>query len=47
MANMTIFSALVDFINRTDSLSEPRRIPLVMNNLIGKGGTSAHSRWVR
>jgi aminomethyltransferase len=38
MANMTIFSALVDFINRTDRRSEPRRIPLVMNNHIGKGG---------
>ena len=38
MANMTIFSALVDFLNRTDRRSEPRRIPLVMNNHIGKGG---------
>jgi len=38
MANMTIFSALVDFINRTDRRSEPRRLPLVMNNHIGKGG---------
>ena len=38
MANMTIFSALVDFRNRTDRRSEPRRIPLVMNNHIGKGG---------
>ena len=38
MANMTVFSALVDFINRTDRRSEPRRIPLVMNNHISKGG---------
>ncbi|MEE2717051.1 MAG: glycine cleavage system aminomethyltransferase GcvT [SAR324 cluster bacterium] len=38
MANMTIFSALVDFRNRTDRRSEPRRLPLVMNNHIGKGG---------
>jgi aminomethyltransferase len=38
MANMTIFSALVDFRNRTDRRSEPRRIPLVMNNHISKGG---------
>ncbi len=38
MANMTIFSALVDFLNRTDRRSEPHRIPLVMNNHIGKGG---------
>ena len=35
---MTIFSALVDFLNRTDRRREPRRIPLVMNNHIGKGG---------
>ena len=38
MANMTIFSALVDFLNRTDRRREPIRIPLVMNNHIGKGG---------
>ncbi len=38
MANMTIYSALVDFLNRTDRRREPRRIPLVMNNHIGKGG---------
>ena len=38
MANMTIFSALVDFLNRTDRRREPSRIPLVMNNHIGKGG---------
>ena len=38
MANMTIFSALVDFGNRTERRSEPSRIPLVMNNHIGKGG---------
>ncbi len=38
MANMTVFSALVDFINRTDRRSEPRRISMVLNNHIGKGG---------
>ena len=38
MANMTVFSALVDFRNRTERRSEPARIPLVMNNHIGKGG---------
>ena len=38
MANMTVFSAMVDFINRTDRRSEQRRISMVMNNHIGKGG---------
>ena len=38
MANMTIFSALVDFLNRTDRRREPQRIPKVLNNHIGKGG---------
>jgi aminomethyltransferase len=38
MANMTVFSAMVDYINRTDRKSEPRRIRQVMNNYIGKGG---------
>jgi aminomethyltransferase len=38
MANMTVFSAMVDYINRTDRKREPRRIRQVMNNYIGKGG---------
>ena len=38
MANMTVFSAMVDYINRVDRKSEPRRIRRVMNNTIGKGG---------
>ena len=38
MANMTVFSALVDFRNRTERRREPGRLPLVMNNHIGKGG---------
>jgi aminomethyltransferase len=38
MANTTVFSAMVDYINRADRRSEPRRIRRVMNNHIGKGG---------
>jgi aminomethyltransferase len=38
MANMTVFSAMVDYINRVDRKSEPRRIRQVVNNTIGKGG---------
>ncbi len=38
MANMAVFSAMVDYINRVDRKSEPRRIRQVMNNTIGKGG---------
>jgi glycine cleavage system T protein (aminomethyltransferase) len=38
MANMTVFSAMVDYINRVDRKSEPRRIRQVMNNYLGKGG---------
>lgn len=38
MANMTVFSALVDFRNRVDRRREPERIRLVVNNHIGKGG---------
>lgn len=38
MANMTVFSAMVDYINRVDRKSEPRRIRQIMNNTIGKGG---------
>ena len=38
MANTAVFSAMVDFINRADRKSEPRRIRQVMHNHIGKGG---------
>jgi aminomethyltransferase len=38
MANTTVFSAMVDYINRADRRVEQRRIRQVMNNFIGKGG---------
>jgi aminomethyltransferase len=38
MANMTVFSAMVDYLNRDDRKSEPRRIRSVVNNHIIKGG---------
>lgn len=38
MANATVFSALVDYLNRADRRSEQRRIRQVMNNHLGKGG---------
>jgi aminomethyltransferase len=38
MANMAVFSALVDYLNRDDRKSEPRRIRTIMNNHIIKGG---------
>jgi aminomethyltransferase len=38
MANVAIFSALVDYLNRADRKSEQRRIRKVMNNHIIKGG---------
>jgi len=38
MANVTVFSAMVDFLNRADRKSEQRRIRKVMNNHIIKGG---------
>ena len=38
MANVAVFSALVDYINRADRKSEQRRIRKVMNNHIIKGG---------
>ena len=40
MANMTVFSAMVDYINRADRRREPRRIRSVLNNHIGKGRPS-------
>jgi aminomethyltransferase len=38
MANMVVFSALVDFLNRGDRKSEQRRISSVMNHHILRGG---------
>jgi aminomethyltransferase len=38
MANTAVFSALVDYLNRADRKSEPRRIRKVLNNHISKGG---------
>lgn len=38
MANMTVFSAFVDYKNRTNRKREAERIRLAMNNHIGKGG---------
>jgi len=38
MANTAVFSAMLDYINRTDRKREPRRIRRVMNNHISKGG---------
>ncbi|MGQ9662142.1 MAG: glycine cleavage system aminomethyltransferase GcvT [Kiritimatiellia bacterium] len=38
MANMTVFSALVDFLNRFDRRQEARRIKGALTNHIGKGG---------
>ncbi|MFH1156498.1 MAG: glycine cleavage system aminomethyltransferase GcvT [Pseudomonadota bacterium] len=38
MANTAFFSALVDFLNRTDRKSEQRRISKIINNHIIKGG---------
>ena len=38
MANTAVFSAMVDYLNRSDRKAEPRRIAKVVNNHIGKGG---------
>ena len=38
MANTAVFSALVDYINRSDRRREPLRIRQVMNQNLGKGG---------
>ncbi|MFC1937389.1 glycine cleavage system aminomethyltransferase GcvT [Chloroflexota bacterium] len=38
MANTTVFSGLMDYLNRMDRRVEPRRIRGVMNHHIGKGG---------
>ncbi|MGQ9508916.1 MAG: glycine cleavage system aminomethyltransferase GcvT [Thermodesulfobacteriota bacterium] len=38
MANMAVFSGYMDFLNRLDRKSEPRRILKVMNHHLGRGG---------
>jgi len=38
MANATVFSAMVDFLNRSRRKDEPRRMSCVMNNHIARGG---------
>ncbi len=38
MANLAVFSAMVDYRNRTDRKSEPARIRQVMNHHLAKGG---------
>lgn len=38
MANTTVFSAMLDFINRSNRKVEPRRMRSVMNNHIIRGG---------
>lgn len=38
MANMTVFSAMVDYLNRADRKSEQRRMRKVMNHHIIRGG---------
>src|SRR4030043_234649 len=38
MANTAVFSGMVDYLNRLDRKSEPRRIKKVMNHHIGRGG---------
>jgi aminomethyltransferase len=38
MANATVFSGLMDYLNRVDRRSSPRRLRCVMNHHIGRGG---------
>jgi aminomethyltransferase len=38
MANAAVFSGILDFFNRLDRRSEPRRIRKVMNHHLGRGG---------
>jgi aminomethyltransferase len=38
MANAAVFSGIVDFLNRLDRRSEPRRIRKVLNHHLGRGG---------
>ena len=38
MANSAVFSGIVDYLNRLDRRSEPRRIRKMMNHHLGRGG---------
>jgi len=38
MANITVFSGIVDYLNRMNRGMEPRRLRCVMNHHIGRGG---------
>jgi aminomethyltransferase len=38
MANTAVFGGLVDYLNRADRRSEPRRISKVLNHHLGRGG---------
>jgi aminomethyltransferase len=38
MANTAVFSGIMDYLNRLDRRSEPRRIRKVMNHHLGRGG---------
>ena len=38
MANTVVFSGIVDYLNRLDRRSEPRKIRKVMNHHLGRGG---------
>ena len=38
MANTAVFSGIVDYLNRLDRKTEPRRIRKVMNHHLGRGG---------
>jgi len=38
MANTTVYSGLIDYLNRADRRREPRRIERVMNHHISRGG---------
>jgi aminomethyltransferase len=38
MANTAVFSGIVDYLNRVDRRSEPRRIRKMMNHHLGRGG---------
>jgi len=38
MANVTVFSGIMDYLNRVNRKIEPRRLRSIMNHHIGKGG---------
>src|SRR4030043_1134055 len=38
MANAAVFSGIVDYLNRLDRRSEPRRIRKMINHHLGRGG---------